>query len=290
MHQRFELRRARERPLDAVAHRRDLAADRLADADDRFAGERFRFSEPHRRVGHGAGDETQFLRAAEHVRQQEEECDRHAEGDRKPVELQAVVADRLAALGEMRQGKQNAGGNPGQRQQSGKHIRSPRPSALQAVEHAPDRLAIVVGGRRLRRLRLLAGRGRLLEEQLLVDHRARAAPAALAAAVDRVDARGLRAPRRRFVALAHAERVLNRRQRCLCRVVHLPRGVCHGCPSALPTPTTRVAAARPMVPGLALHAARMGSIPVPYPPFAGSPPARPIGHPIGLTHRMKPRW
>ena len=38
--QRFELGGARERALDAVAHGRDLAPDRLADGDDRFARDR----------------------------------------------------------------------------------------------------------------------------------------------------------------------------------------------------------------------------------------------------------
>ena len=48
--QRFELGGARERPLDAVAHRRDLAADRLADGDHGIARDLFRLGEPHRDV------------------------------------------------------------------------------------------------------------------------------------------------------------------------------------------------------------------------------------------------
>ena len=34
LHQRFKLAGAGQRPFDAIAHRRDLAADRLTDGDD----------------------------------------------------------------------------------------------------------------------------------------------------------------------------------------------------------------------------------------------------------------
>ena len=61
--QRLELGGARQRALDAVAHGGDFAPDRLADGDDRLARDRFRLGEPHGDLGHGLGDEPQFLRA-----------------------------------------------------------------------------------------------------------------------------------------------------------------------------------------------------------------------------------
>ena len=49
LHQGFELAGARQRALDAVAHGRDLAADRLADGDDGIARHGLGLGEPHAR-------------------------------------------------------------------------------------------------------------------------------------------------------------------------------------------------------------------------------------------------
>ena len=73
--QGFQLRGARDRPLDAVAHGRDFAADRLADSHDRIVGDQLRFGEADSGSPHRLGDEPQFLRARHHVRQNEEEQD-----------------------------------------------------------------------------------------------------------------------------------------------------------------------------------------------------------------------
>ncbi len=61
--QRLELGGARERALDAVAHGRDLAADRLADGDDRLARNRLGLGQPHGDFGHRLRDQPHFLRA-----------------------------------------------------------------------------------------------------------------------------------------------------------------------------------------------------------------------------------
>ena len=74
--QRFELGGARQRALDAVAHRRDLAADGLADGDDGLAGDLFRLGEPHGDARHRLGDQAHLLRAPHHVGQHVEEHDR----------------------------------------------------------------------------------------------------------------------------------------------------------------------------------------------------------------------
>ena len=72
----FKLSGARKRALDAVAHRGDLAADRLADRDDRLARHLFRLGQTHRDAGHRLRDQTKLLRAPDHVREQIEEHDR----------------------------------------------------------------------------------------------------------------------------------------------------------------------------------------------------------------------
>jgi hypothetical protein len=64
VYQRFELRRARQRAFDAVAHGGDFAADRLADVDDLFARGVLRLGQPHCHLGHRLGDDAQVLRAA----------------------------------------------------------------------------------------------------------------------------------------------------------------------------------------------------------------------------------
>ncbi len=74
--QRLELGGARQRALDAVAHGGDLAADRLADGDDRLARNRLGLGEPHRDFGHRLRDQPHFLRAHRHVGEHVEEHDR----------------------------------------------------------------------------------------------------------------------------------------------------------------------------------------------------------------------
>ncbi len=55
--ERLELGRARQGALDAVAHGRHLAPDRLTDGHDRFAGDGLGFGEPHGHFGHGLGNQ-----------------------------------------------------------------------------------------------------------------------------------------------------------------------------------------------------------------------------------------
>ena len=65
--QRLELGGTRERALDAVAHGGDLAPDRLADGHDQLARHGLRLGQPHRHLGHGLGDQPQFLRPRGHI-------------------------------------------------------------------------------------------------------------------------------------------------------------------------------------------------------------------------------
>ena len=74
--QYFEFAGARQGALDAVAHGRDLAADRLSDGDDGIACHAFRFGQPHGDLGHRLGDQAQFLGAPGHMGDAEEKDDR----------------------------------------------------------------------------------------------------------------------------------------------------------------------------------------------------------------------
>ncbi len=76
LHQGFELARPRQRPLDAVAHGGDLAADGLADRDDGIPGHALGLGKPHGDACHRLGDQAQFLGAPGHVRYAEKENDR----------------------------------------------------------------------------------------------------------------------------------------------------------------------------------------------------------------------
>jgi hypothetical protein len=84
LHQRFEFGGARDRAFDAFAHRGDFAPDGLADIDDAFLGEVFRFGEPQRDLAHRARGQAHFLRAAQQRSDAEEGGDRYddADGDR----------------------------------------------------------------------------------------------------------------------------------------------------------------------------------------------------------------
>ena len=60
-HHRFEFARPRQRPLDAVAHGGDFAADRLSDRDDRFTRDAFRLGKTHGDLRHRLRDQPQLL-------------------------------------------------------------------------------------------------------------------------------------------------------------------------------------------------------------------------------------
>ena len=96
VHQHLEFARARERPLDAVAHRRHFAADRLADRDDRFLRDVFRLREAQRDLGHGARHHAHLLAAPDENRDPPEEQDRAGDADRQAEQLRRG-ADALDA-------------------------------------------------------------------------------------------------------------------------------------------------------------------------------------------------
>ena len=89
-HERLELARPRERPLDAVADGRDLAAHRLRDRCDRIRRIGLGLGEADRDLADGAGEELHLLRAHGEHRGDVEEDHRPEQGDqRRPASAAA---------------------------------------------------------------------------------------------------------------------------------------------------------------------------------------------------------
>ena len=170
--QSFELGGARERALDAVAHRGDLAADRLADGDDRLARDLFRLGEPHGDAGHRLGDQAQLLRAPDHVGEHDRRtCTGASTKAARPI-IAGMPAGALRQhrlqVGQIEERQDHAAQHPGERENRSNQIGRARRPALQGLQDHADRLAVVVGG--AARLRLVVGGGRRADalEQVLV--------------------------------------------------------------------------------------------------------------------------
>ena len=147
-HQRLELGGARERALDAVAHGGDLAADRLADGDDRLARHRLRLGQPHGDLGHGLGDEPQFLRAPRHVGEHVEEDDRREEDREQHAQHrrgQAARAERGLQFGKIHPAERQPAEHPDHGEDGRDDIGRARRTALQGAQDLADRFAVVVG-------------------------------------------------------------------------------------------------------------------------------------------------
>ena len=104
--ERFEFAGARDRALDAVAHRGDLAADRLADSDHRFARRTFRLRIADRHLRHRLRDHAELLAAPGEAREEIEQQDRRKQqrGEaRDHQDAAALRRSRSAARAGMRQ-------------------------------------------------------------------------------------------------------------------------------------------------------------------------------------------
>jgi hypothetical protein len=169
VHQRFQLGRAGERAFDAVAHGGDLAADGLADADDRIARRGLGFGETHGDGRHGFGDPAHVLRAAEHVGEHVVEDHRHHDraddADERGVTDARGGEQRLQFVGVEIGGGQPAGG-PDDGGDAGDDIRHARRTAAQRLQDLSDIGAVVVGGAARRRLVGPVLRARRLAEQV----------------------------------------------------------------------------------------------------------------------------
>ena len=106
--QRFEFAGARDRAFDAVAHRRDLAADRLADGHHRVGGRAFGLGEADRDLRHRLRDHPHFLAAPGEAGEEIEQQHRREEQRRKAAEHQhaAALADRGLQRGQEADGQQ----------------------------------------------------------------------------------------------------------------------------------------------------------------------------------------
>ncbi len=148
LHQRLELGGARERALDAVAHGGDFAADRLADGDDQFARDGLGLGQPHGDLGHGLGDQPQFLRAPRHVGQHIEEDDRHEEDDAEHGQhrcRQAGRSERGLQLRQIHPAEHEPGQHPGDGEDGRDDVGRVRRATLQRAQNLADGFAIVVG-------------------------------------------------------------------------------------------------------------------------------------------------
>ena len=148
LHQRLQLARARQRPLDAVAHGRDLAADRLSDSHDGIPCHAFGFGEPHGDPRHRLRDQAQFLRAPGHVGHAEKEDDRQQRRGAKTDhqrDRRAVGTERGMDVRKIDPREREAADNPDAGKRRGDEIGRARGPTLQRLQDLADRLLIVVG-------------------------------------------------------------------------------------------------------------------------------------------------
>ena len=148
-HHCLEFGGARERALDAVTHGRHFAPDCLPDRDDRLARNRLRLGEPHRDLGHGLGDEPQFLRAPSHVREHIEENNWHEENDGEHGQHRRAKASwtkRGPHLGQIDPAEDQAGEHPHARKDRRGDVGRTCRAALQRSQDVADRFTVVIGG------------------------------------------------------------------------------------------------------------------------------------------------
>ncbi len=147
--QRFELTGARNRALDAVAHRSDLAADGLADGDHGIRGRAFRLREADRDLRHRLRDLAHLLAAPHEAGEEIEQHDRREEhrdqaGDRQHA---AALAHGGPDRGQEADRQRGAGDEPDHREDGRAGIDvAGRAAGLQRLQQLADGLAVVIGG------------------------------------------------------------------------------------------------------------------------------------------------
>ena len=150
-HDHFEFAGARQGALDAVAHRRGFAADRLRQRNDLFGRDGLGLDQADRRLGHSLGDETHLMRAARRDASDEQENDRPEQREqrqhRRRREKIAVVAQNALAMKIDIERPQPRPGDDRQRRHDGD--RSARAEVQRGAQLA-DAAAVVIGGRRRR--------------------------------------------------------------------------------------------------------------------------------------------
>ena len=119
--QGFEFAGARDRALDAVAHGRDFAADRLADGHHRVAGRALGLREADRDLRHRLRDHAQFLAAPGKAGEEIEQQHRREEQRRKAGQHQyaaAALADRGLQRGQEADGQIARADDPDRRRKA----------------------------------------------------------------------------------------------------------------------------------------------------------------------------
>ena len=148
--QRFQFARARDRALDAVAHRRDLAADGLADRHHGVACGGFGIGEAHRDLRHRLRDHAQFLAAPGEAREEIEQQHRREEQRRKAGDDEhaaGTLADRGLQRGPEGGRQKRTADQPDDAEQRRQRIDAARgPALLDRLQHLADGFAVVIGG------------------------------------------------------------------------------------------------------------------------------------------------
>ena len=222
-HERLEFAGARERALDAVAHRGDLAADGLRERDDLLGGDRFRLGEPDGDLAHRTRGQAHFLGAPRDDGEQEEEGDGADERESRHggLDPRYVARQQRRAIGHS-PGEPQA--RPHERDHRRGDIRALRRAHLHGLQYLTDRTAIIVSRRRRRRdgtgLALDLGALGFSAFAIAAPGLAALAFAALGLAV--FGFRHLQRGRRAFAGLSRAQ-LVGRNLRKLQRLVRAPR-------------------------------------------------------------------
>ena len=149
-HQRLQIARAADRALDAVAHRGDLAANRLTERSDRLRRRGVRFREAQRDLRHGAGDQPHLLGAPRHHREHVEEHDRGCDAEEGRGELRLNRAVGEVGLGPAKpqhpEHVDRAEAGPHEGGDRREHEGRARGLALQRVDDVREGAGVVIGG------------------------------------------------------------------------------------------------------------------------------------------------
>ena len=219
-----------DRALDAVAHRRNLAADGLADGHDGIADGALRFGETDGDLRHRLRDHAQLLAAPGEACEEIEQQHRREEhrGETGEHQHAAALADQRLQRGKETDGQQNAAGNPDSCKRSCHRVDAARrASLLDRLQQLADGLAVVIGGtadgerRRFDLVQAAAIDARTVVERIearRAGRHDRRSPVSVDRALRRVLGRG---------RVADVQSLLNGGQRNFSRVFDLFGGVRH---------------------------------------------------------------
>ena len=161
--ERFQFSGARDRALDAVAHRGDFAANRLTDGHHRIGGGALGLGEADRDLRHRLRDHPHFLAAPGEAREEIEQQHRRKEQRGKAGEHQhaAALSDRRLQRGQEADGQKHAAEHPDAAEDGGERVDAAGGAALlDRLQNLSDGFAIIVGG--------ATGAARLLDR---IEHR-----------------------------------------------------------------------------------------------------------------------